>query len=84
MKLLANINVKHILEKEYEGNVTRYVQTLVQSENKGFEVLKIKLIDETINFKVGDTISIPIQLSAMNSQIFYAQNGKIEMMKANS
>ena len=82
MKLVANVNVKHILEKEYEGTVTRYVQTIIQSENKGYEVVKIKILDELISFKVGDTIAVPVQLSAMNSQVFYTQNGKVEVIKA--
>lgn len=81
MKLSMEIKADNILEKEYEGNVTKQVQTVVRTDKKGFEVIKIKLIDELLNFKEGDYIKIPIEISAMNSQVFYRQVGKIEILK---
>lgn len=83
MKKFVEIKAENILEKEYEGKVTIQVQTVVKTERKGFEVIKIKITDEVLTFKEGDLIRIPIELSAMNSQVFYRQNGKIEVIKGN-
>lgn len=81
MENILKIKVDNIHKKEYEGLTTTYIQTIQKSETKGFEVIKIKLTDTVLNFKDGDFISIPVKLSAMNSQIFYTQNGKIELAK---
>jgi len=83
MKILVELKAENILEKEYEGNITKQVQTVIKTEKKGFEVVKVKLTDELLNFKEGDYIRIPAKVSAMNSQIFYRQDGKIEILKGN-
>ncbi len=83
MKKFVEIKAENILEKEYEGKVTIQVQTVVKTERKGFEVIKIKITDDVLTFKEGDLIRIPVEISAMNSQIFYRQNGKIEVLKGN-
>lgn len=81
VKIVLTLKVDKVLEKEYEGKKTINVQTIEEHERRGFEVLKVKLIDDSITFKEGDIISIPVKLSSMNSQIFYTQNGKIEVVK---
>jgi hypothetical protein len=53
-----------------------------KSEKKGFEIIKIKLVDESVIVKEGDIVNIPVSISAMNNSIFYTQNGKIEIVKA--
>jgi len=83
MKIFVELKAENILEKEYEGKVTKQVQVVVKTEKKGFEVVKVKLTDELLNFKEGDYIRIPVQISAMNSQVFYRQDGKIEVLKGN-
>jgi len=83
MKKFVELKVENILTKEYEGNLTIQVQTVIKTEKKGFEVIKVKITDEVISFKEGDLIRIPVELSAMNSQIFYRQSGKIEVLKGN-
>jgi len=82
-KTIITTKAELILNKEYEGETTTYIQSIQKSEKKGFEVLKIKLSDSILNFKEGDIVSVPVKLSAMNSQIFYSQNGKIEIVKGN-
>ncbi len=81
MEIKLFLKIDHILEKEYEGQKTIHVQTIQKSEKKGFEIVKVKLTDEVLNFKIGDHISVPVRLSAMNNTIFYTQNGKIESVK---
>lgn len=81
MKITLEIKVDNILEKEFEGEKTVYVQTIQKSERKGFEVIRIKLTDNSFNLKDGDFITIPVSISAMNSQIFYTQAGKILPLK---
>jgi len=83
MKKFIELKAEKILEKDYEGKITKQVQTVIKTEKKGFEVIKIKITDELLNFKEGDYIRIPIEVSAMNSQIFYRQIGKIEVLKGN-
>jgi len=83
MKILVQLKAENILEKEYEGTVTKQVQTVIKTEKKGFEVVKVKLTDELLNFKEGDYIRVPVQISAMNNQVFYRQDGKIEVVKGN-
>jgi len=82
-KVVITTTAELILKKEYEGETTTYIQSIQKTEKRGFEVLKIKLTDSIMNFKEGDIVSIPVKLSAMNSQIFYTQNGKIEVIKGN-
>jgi len=82
-KIVITTKAELVLSKEYEGETTTYIQSIQKTEKKGFEVLKIKLSDSMLNFKEGDTVSVPVKLSAMNSQIFYSQNGKIEVVKGN-
>jgi len=81
MEIKLFLKIDHIQEKEYEGTKSMQLQTIQKSEKKGFEIVKVKLTDINLNCKVGDYISIPVRLSAMNSQIFYTQNGKIELVK---
>lgn len=81
VKIVLTMKADKVLNKEYEGKKTISVQTITEHEKRGYEVLKVKLTDEHINFKEGDIVSIPIKLSAMNNQIFYTQCGKIEVVK---
>lgn len=81
-KTALTTKVELIFTKNYEGKTTTYIQSILRSEKKGFEVLKIKLTDTELHFKEGDTVSIPVKLSAMNSQIFYTQDGKIQKVQA--
>lgn len=83
IKIIITTQAELILNKEYEGETTTYIQSIQKSEKKGFEVLKIKLTDSILNFKEGDLVSVPVKLSAMNSQVFYTQDGKIEILKGN-
>lgn len=80
-KISIQGRVEHKLIKEFQGNTTTILQFITKSEKKGFEVLRIKMIEENTLLKEGDMVSIPVAISAMNNNIFYAQNGKIEILK---
>ena len=82
MKIYIELKAETILEKNFEGQKSYQVQTVQKSEKKGFEVVKVKITDEFISFKENDTIKVPVTISAMNSQIFYKQSGKIEVINA--
>ncbi|WP_151944253.1 hypothetical protein [Aliarcobacter butzleri] len=81
-KIIVNGKAEHVQVKDYQGNKTTIVQMINKSDKKGFEVIKIKLIDESVIVKEGDIINIPVSISTMNNSIFYTQNGKIEIVKA--
>jgi len=82
-KIVITTKAELILHKEYEGETTSYIQSIQKSDKRGFEVLKIKLTNTILSFKEGEIVSVPVKLSSMNSQIFYTQNGKIEVLKGN-
>ena len=81
MKIIVELKAETIIPKIFEGQKSHQVQTVVKSEKKGFEVIKVKITDEFIDFKENDTIKVPVTISTMNNQIFYKQSGKIEVLK---
>ena len=81
-KIIASGKIEHIQNKEFNGTKTTVVQMINKSDKKGFEIIKIKLVDESVIVKEGDIVNIPVSISAMNNSIFYTQNGKIEIVKA--
>ncbi len=81
-KIIATGRIEHIQIKDFQGVKTTVLQMINKSEKKGFEIIKIKLTEESVSFKEGDMVNIPISISTMNNSIFYAQNGKIEILKA--
>lgn len=72
--------VMSILNKTYEDKTTVNIQFLKESETKGIEVLKVKLTDDTDIPKVqqGQAISIPVNITCVNNNLFYAQSGAIK------
>lgn len=81
-KIIASGKIEHIQNKEFNGTKTIVVQMINKSDKKGFEIIKIKLTDESVIVKDGDLVNIPVSISTMNNSIFYTQNGKIEILKA--
>lgn len=81
-KIIINGKIEHIQVKDFQGVKTTIVQMINKSEKKGFEVIKIKLTDESTIIKEGEIVNIPVSISTMNNSIFYTQNGKIEIVKA--
>ena len=81
-KIIASGRIEHIQIKDFQGVKTTVVQMINKSDKKGFEVIKIKLTDESVIVKDGDLVNIPVSISTMNNSIFYTQNGKIEILKA--
>ena len=80
--ITINGTIMAVIEKDYNNDKTVYAQFLKEDTKKGFEVIKIKLIDESVIVKEGDIVNIPVSISTMNNSIFYTQNGKIEIVKA--
>ena len=76
--LSMNGKVKHITVKEYEGKTTISLQFLAKTEQKGYEVIKVKLTQELDGIKENDMVHIPVIISTMNNNIYYTQNGKIQ------
>ena len=81
-KIIATGRIEHIQIKDFQGVKTTVLQMINKSEKKGFEIIKIKLTEESVSFKEGAMVNFPISISTMNNSIFYAQNGKIEILKA--
>ena len=81
-KIIVNGRIEHNQIKDFQGVKTTVVKMINKSEKKGFEIIKIKLVDESVIVKEGDIVNIPVSISAMNNSIFYTQNGKIEILKA--
>ena len=81
-KIIASGKAEHVQVKDYQGNKTTIVQMINKSDKKGVEVIKIKLVDESVIVKEGDIVNIPVSISTMNNSIIYTQNGKIEIVKA--
>lgn len=80
-KILIHGKIEHKQLKEYQGETTTILQFISKNDKKGFEVIKVKLIEESMQFKEGDIVSIPVSISTMNNSLFYTQSGKIETLK---
>ena len=55
-KIIVNGRIEHIQIKDFQGVKTTVVQMINKSEKKGFEIIKIKLVDESVIVKEGDIV----------------------------
>ena len=83
--LSINGKIMAILSKEYEGQKTTYMQFLMDSEAKGMEILKVKITneDDILKLKKGLIVTVPVNITAMNGNIYYSQISDIEVLKEN-
>lgn len=68
-----------VLEKMYEDKKTVYAQFLMESEAKGMEIIKVKIINEADIQKLQKDlrVSIPVSVVAVNSNLYFSQSDNI-------
>lgn len=81
--ITINGKILTILEKEFENKKTVYAQFLMESESKGMEIIKVKIVkDEDISKLEKDAVvSIPVSISAVNGNLYYSQANQIKFHK---
>ncbi|MFW2607658.1 hypothetical protein [Aliarcobacter butzleri] len=78
-----NGKILSILEKFYENKKTVYAQFLMESESKGMEIIKVKIIKEEdiLKLEKDSVVSIPVSISSVNGNLFYSQINTIKFHK---
>ncbi len=76
--IIVRTEVLKIVVSEYEGEKIYKLQSIFEDERKGFSIISVKLLSEPKEIKEGDTVELPVKISAMNSNIFFTQNGSIK------
>ncbi|MGJ0315519.1 hypothetical protein NG754_03165 [Aliarcobacter cryaerophilus] len=68
-----------ILEKMYEDKKTVYAQFLMESEAKGMEIIKVKIINEADIQKLQKNlvVSVPVSVVAVNGNLYFSQSDNI-------
>ena len=81
--ITINGKILTILEKEFENKKTVYAQFLMESESKGMEIIKVKIVKEEDILKLEKDIvvSIPVSISTVNGNLFYSQINNIKFHK---
>ncbi len=81
--ITINGKILTILEKEFENKKTVYAQFLMESESKGMEIIKVKIVKEEDILKLEKDIvvSIPVSISTVNGNLFYSQINTIKFHK---
>lgn len=81
--ITINGKILTILEKEFENKKTVYAQFLMESESKGMEIIKVKIVKEEDILKLEKDIvvSIPVSISSVNGNLFYSQINTIKFHK---
>lgn len=78
-QILINGKIITVLEKMYEDKKTVYAQFLMESESKGMEIIKVKIINEADIQKLQKDlrVSIPVSVVAVNSNLYFSQSDNI-------
>ena len=73
--ITINGKILSILEKSYENKKTTYAQFLMESEAKGMEIIKVKIVKEEdiLKLEKDTVVSIPVAISSVNGNLFYSQ-----------
>ena len=81
--ITINGKIMTILEKKFEDKKTVYTQFLMESESKGMEIIKVKIINEADIQKLEKdlVVSIPVSISAVNGNLYYSQADNIKFHK---
>ena len=68
-----------VLEKMYEDKKTVYAQFLMESEAKGMEIIKVKIINEADIQKLQKNlvVSVPVSVVAVNGNLYFSQSDNI-------
>lgn len=80
--ITINGKIISVLEKSFENKKTIYAQFLMESETKGMEILKIKIINENDISKLekDSLVSIPVSISSVNGNLYYSQISQIRFL----
>ena len=72
-----------IVEKDYNNEKTVYVQFLKEDVKKGFEVIKVKMTVQSDYTKLqqNQMVSIPVNLSSVNGNIYFSQNAGLKVLR---
>ena len=81
--ITINGKIITVLEKKFEDKKTVYTQFLMESESKGMEIIKVKIINEADIQKLEKdlVVSIPVSISAVNGNLYYSQSDNIRFHK---
>ena len=81
--ITINGKIITVLEKKFEDKKTVYAQFLMESEAKGMEIIKIKIINETDISKLEKDlfVSVPVSIVAVNGNLYYSQADNIKFHK---
>ena len=81
--ITINGKIMTVLEKKFEDKKTVYTQFLMESESKGMEIIKVKIINEADIQKLEKdlVVSIPVSISAVNGNLYYSQSDNIRFHK---
>ncbi len=81
--ITINGKIMTVLEKKFEDKKTVYAQFLMESEAKGMEIIKVKILNEADIQKLEKdlVVSIPVSISAVNGNLYYSQSDNIRFHK---
>ena len=81
--ITINGKIMTVLEKKFEDKKTVYAQFLMESEAKGMEIIKVKIVNEADIQKLEKdlVVSIPVSISAVNGNLYYSQADNIKFHK---
>ena len=82
-QILITGKLMAITEKMYEGKKTVYAQFLMESESKGMEIIKVKIVNEADIQKLEKdlVVSIPVSIVGVNGNLYYSQSDNIRFHK---
>ncbi|MFX4231410.1 hypothetical protein ACOL3I_07980 [Aliarcobacter butzleri] len=82
-QITINGKIITVLEKKFEDKKTVYAQFLMESESKGMEIIKVKIVNEADIQKLEKdlVVSVPVSISAVNGNLYYSQVDSIKFSK---
>ncbi|WP_418186018.1 hypothetical protein ACNSOS_03960 [Aliarcobacter vitoriensis] len=82
-QIIINGKIITVLEKKFEDKKTVYAQFLMESESKGMEIIKVKIVNEADIQKLEKdlVVSVPVSISAVNGNLYYSQSDNIKFHK---
>jgi hypothetical protein len=83
VNITINGKIITVLEKKFEDKKTVYAQFLMESESKGMEIIKVKIVNEADISKLEKDliVSVPVSIVAVNGNLYYSQADNIKFHK---
>ena len=77
--ITINGKIITVLEKMYEDKKTVYAQFLMESEAKGMEIIKVKIINEADIQKLQKNlvVTVPVSVVCINGNLYFSQSDNI-------